>query len=806
MSTKVHLSSEAEESLSFEETGAPALEPVPPSDQGGTAQDEPLGPREVRTVEHTFTIWNSLRNTTGRRSHKSWADIFESKPFQEPPVIAEKKQIPGWSPALFKDDRRAKGNVEEVTALVLDYDAKLTRTTISDAEVAWQDYFGLIHTTWSSREDAHCFRVIIPFSRPVSAEEYPSIWDWACEEAAFFGQQLDLAARDASRLWFLPARRDDQAHYERRLLRGKRMLDPDVVLAAASREESGGMADDRAAGSAAPVEERIDRARQHLAKMLPAIEGQNGSRAAFKAALAMVRGFALEPDDALRLLAEDYNPRCVPPWSDAELQHKVEDAARSTIPRGFLLAPDAPRRGRAFARGDEVEIAERYAASIGPNAVYTDGHTYVFRTGVWEPLPPEHQIAAVAAFAGAPVADGKTMRPLRLSSRACKGVLELAQARLAKPRFFDDAAPGLAFANGFVALDGTRVALRAASPEDRARFAYPFSYAETSSIPMWTSFLESLWEGDDDRADKAAALQEFVGASLFGLAPRMKRCLMLYGDSNSGKSTLLDVVRALFPDRATTAVGLHEMEHEYRRAMLAGALLNTVAEVSSKELLQSEAFKAIVAGDVIQARPIYGQPFEFRPRAGHIFAANTLPRVADRSEAVWNRMLILTFNRCFSAAPDPSRNQVPAKQGLADAIVEQERPGIIAWALQGLERLASNRWRYAVPASSARELALWRHDSDPLEHFVDEEVDIDDARRCRSSKLYAHYSTWCISNGITMKLTHPNFTKHLKHVLARRTGSQARTTTVKGYTVLHGVGLRRVEPGLGEPEYDDIIN
>jgi P4 family phage/plasmid primase-like protien len=696
--------------------------------------------------------------------------------------------------------------VEEVTALVLDYDAKLTRTTISEVEVAWQDYFGLIHTTWSSREDAHCFRVIMPFSRPVSVEEYPSIWDWAYEEAAFFGQQLDLAARDASRLWFLPARRDDQARYERRLLRGARMLDPDLVLAAVSREESVGVLEDRAINSAAPVEERIERARQYLAKMPPAIERQNGSRAAFKAALAMVRGFALETEDALRLLAEQYNPRCLPPWTEAELRHKVEDAACSTIPLGFLLTPQAAGRGRAFSRGDEVEIAERYAASIGPNAVYTDGHIYVFRPGVWEPVPVNQQPRDIAAFAGSPVADGKTVRALRLSARGCKGVLELAQARLSKPGFFDDAKCGLAFANGFVALEGNRVVQRDGAPEHRARFAYPFTYILESSIPRWTSFLESLWEGDDDSADKVASLQEFVGASLFGLAPRMKRCLMLFGDSNSGKSTLLDVVRALFPDGSTTAVGLHEMEHEYRRAMLAGALLNTVAEVSSKELLQSEAFKAIVAGDVIQARPIYGQPFEFRPRAGHIFAANTLPRVADRSEAVWNRILVITFNRCFSPEPDPARGQAPAKEGLAVAIIEQERPGIIAWAIHGLERLASNRWRYTVPASSTRELALWRHDSDPLEHFVDEEIEIDDARKCRSSKLYAHYSTWCNSNGVTMKLTHPNFTKHLKRVVARRTGSPPRTTTVKGYLVLHGLGLRQVDPGLRDVGYDDVVN
>jgi hypothetical protein len=135
----------------------------------------------------------------------------------------------------------------------------------------------------------------------------------------------------------------------------------------------------------------------------------------------------------------------------------------------------------------------------------------LFRSGVWEPVPDNQQLRDIAAFAGAPVADGKTVRALRLSARGCKGVLELAQARLSKPGLFHDAKCGLAFANGFVMLEGKRAVQRDASPEHRARLAYSFTYTPEAPSPRWKSFLESLWEGDDDRAEKVAALQEFVG-------------------------------------------------------------------------------------------------------------------------------------------------------------------------------------------------------------------------------------------------------------------------------------------------------
>lgn len=71
------------------------------------------------------------------------------------------------------------------------------------------------------------------------------------------------------------------------------------------------------------------RARSTLAKMAPAIQGRNGSRATFVAACTLIRRYGLDTETALDLLVQEYNPRCAPPWSLRELRHKVESAARS---------------------------------------------------------------------------------------------------------------------------------------------------------------------------------------------------------------------------------------------------------------------------------------------------------------------------------------------------------------------------------------------------------------------------------------------------------------------------------------------
>lgn len=82
----------------------------------------------------------------------------------------------------------------------------------------------------------------------------------------------------------------------------------------------------------------IQRARAYLAKMPAAISGHGGHNATFAAACVLVRGFALSEDDAYDILAQDFNPRCEPPWAEWELRHKVRSAVEcATTPIGYLL-------------------------------------------------------------------------------------------------------------------------------------------------------------------------------------------------------------------------------------------------------------------------------------------------------------------------------------------------------------------------------------------------------------------------------------------------------------------------------------
>jgi hypothetical protein len=81
----------------------------------------------------------------------------------------------------------------------------------------------------------------------------------------------------------------------------------------------------------------VERATRYLSSVPPAIAGQHGDVHTFRVCCRLIRGFALNDDQALQVLT-DWNARCQPPWSLEELLDKLRRAARyGREPVGGLL-------------------------------------------------------------------------------------------------------------------------------------------------------------------------------------------------------------------------------------------------------------------------------------------------------------------------------------------------------------------------------------------------------------------------------------------------------------------------------------
>jgi putative DNA primase/helicase len=189
-----------------------------------------------------------------------------------------------------------------------------------------------------------------------------------------------------------------------------------------------------------------------------------------------------------------------------------------------------------------------------------------------------------------------------------------------------------------------------------------------------------------------------------------------------------------------TAVAPQEMEQEYRRAMLSRSRLNVVNELPEADILNSESVKAILAGDKVVGREIREAPFSFQPRAGHLFAANTLPGVRDMTRGFWRRWIVIQFNREFQEGQQD--------RTIASRIIQSELPAIAAWALRGAVRVFQTG-AYTIPKSSAEALKEWRTNADQIAQFLDQKCEIEnaDCEWMASGQLYTAYSAWTIRSG-----------------------------------------------------------
>jgi len=180
----------------------------------------------------------------------------------------DKSSLEGWSPARFRENTRAKANVEVVSALALDDDASMLPT--AKLTEIWADVAGLIHTTHSHADTAPKHRLVFRVSRDMTPDEHARVWRHVRDLAASRGQKIDEATKDASRFWYVPGHAPN-APYAWCELAGA-PLDVDAILATTPIEPEP-TATAPAPGAVSPDPSRRERVKASMERALEEHEG-----------------------------------------------------------------------------------------------------------------------------------------------------------------------------------------------------------------------------------------------------------------------------------------------------------------------------------------------------------------------------------------------------------------------------------------------------------------------------------------------------------------------------------------------------
>jgi P4 family phage/plasmid primase-like protien len=405
---------------------------------------------------------------------------------------------------------------------------------------------------------------------------------------------------------------------------------------------------------------------------------------------------------------------------------------------------EAEDRGGMLAVGDAAEVASLIAAENYEGRLVADEGELWFPepNGTWRAVPEDETSRACVPYSGRlyETPEGK-MRCVMVSSGFCNSVRQIMVSNATQPRFFAEAPAGLAFQNGFLALNRKPPTFEPIKPEHKVRHVLPCDYgldAARKAPPVnWVRYLRSVWGQDIQSIE---LVHQLLGYLLSGRHD-MQKIFVLLGPPRAGKGTLLNLIKAIFRDQCC-AFKVASLDATFS---LQGMLGKSVA-FDPDVRRASSMFKS--EGQVVERLlSISAHDYQSIPRKNTTDANTALPTrlllaanppfgLSDVGGALASRMVILTFPKSFLGSEDTTLL----------GRLEAEIPSIVALALDGLARL-DQAGHFKEPDSSAEERESVERAQNPMLGFFDEVCELGPDFTVASEELWLAAVKWRDANG-----------------------------------------------------------
>lgn len=257
------------------------------------------------------------------------------------------------------------------------------------------------------------------------------------------------------------------------------------------------------------------------------------------------------------------------------------------------------------------------------------------------------------------------------------------------------------------------------------------------AAPLWTDFLKRVVQDED----RISYLQELLGAALFGDS-RYHVLPVLAGSGANGKSTLLDVVSGILGDYAASMpenflLDANGAAHPTEIARLRGVRFAMASETRPDGKFNESRVKMLTGGDMLSARFMNQNFFDFRPTHTLFLAVNHLPAVKSGGDGFWRRLRKLDFRVTI-----PKDQQ---RENFAQLMIQEEGPGILKWMIDGAVRVTNQG--FSEPDSVKLSTLEYRHEEDHIAKFLDERVLVASNGTVTKTAIFNSYRDWCIDNG-----------------------------------------------------------
>jgi len=530
----------------------------------------------------------------------------------------------------------------------------------------------------------------------------------------------------------------------------------------------------------------------------PSVEGGNGDDNLIRVCLfARDRGIPLET--AQQILWENFNPRCIPPWSEAqkplffqsirnaythaknaagclttesvfkergelpppidgwEANHAVSVPVRATgnVNRiNRLSRQDAEVLwGQVTMKTSHYDLAQCFDGMIydGHKIIRCDKFFYVSNGISWKEVNDDVIKAMIQRF----------YHEYSPPDSFTSGVFNVFKDLVNRPSIRNgmwlsdpdrDGSNVVVFQDGMVNFNSDNITLEPHDPDFFTFNECDYNFNDDCPTPIWDWFLQTVF--NDDQASKDL-LHEYMGYCLTNDLSRQK-FMTLIGASRSGKGTITRVMtnqvgknNVCSPSLSniTQASTLHVMSTKKVALIPDAHSVNHNMRDSTLSML-----KAFTGGDSVTFDVKYKMAQTIEMPCRLWLSTNGMPEFNDPSGALVNRMLVLVFENSFAGREDYE----------LDAKLYAERVGIRRHLTDGIKRLRRNK-RFTEPGRSIIERNEIQEDMFPLSRFVNACCELNEDYLVSVDELFSMYTFWCNTDGVNHPLTKIQFAKTLRH-------------------------------------------
>jgi len=258
-------------------------------------------------------------------------------------------------------------------------------------------------------------------------------------------------------------------------------------------------------------------------------------------------------------------------------------------------------------------------------------------------------------------------------------------------------------------------------------------YDPDADCPLWKAFIREIMDG---RADLMEFLQATAGWTLTGDMSE-QAMFILYGSGANGKSTYLNVLMDIMGDYAIstptdTFMKKYNDKMSNDIARLRGTRLVTTNEAEQGRKLSEPMIKQVTGNDMLTARFLYGEYFDFRPSFKIYMATNHRPIIDGTDNGIWRRIKLVPFT--LTVAKERQDKYLQAK-------LRAEAPGILNWLIEGCRM-----WRakgLVSPVEIEEATDSYRNEMDAVGTFFQDRCVRNPGGLTKTRDLFKAYQKWC---------------------------------------------------------------